>query len=120
MVLIVLRIGRVEAQPRLEVGHGLVEPTLLPMAYAPVEVEQRLVGVDPDPFVEVGLRPLVLALAEVSWRPSFRPRGESRKVRVHGPKATFLQKRTRCSSMKADPAARGPEATPEDAAVLAR
>jgi hypothetical protein len=35
------------------------------------------------------------------------------KACVHGPMVTVVQQRTRCGRMKADPAAIGPEATPE-------
>jgi hypothetical protein len=38
-------------------------------------------------------------------------------VRVHGLRVTVVQQGTRCSSIKADPAVRGPEATPEAASV---
>jgi hypothetical protein len=39
------------------------------------------------------------------------------RVRVHGPRVTVVQKPTRRGSMRADPAARGPEATPQGASV---
>jgi hypothetical protein len=35
------------------------------------------------------------------------------RVRVHGPRVTVVQQRTRCGRVKADPADMGPEATPE-------
>src|SRR5271165_201050 len=38
-------------------------------------------------------------------------------VRVHEPRVTDVQQRTRCGSMKADPADIGPEPTPEGASV---
>src|SRR5262249_30200949 len=38
-------------------------------------------------------------------------------VRVHGSRVTVVQKRTKCGRIKAAPAARGPEATPERASV---
>jgi hypothetical protein len=45
-----------------------------------------------------------------------RPIGED-GVRVHGPRATGVQIRATCGSIKADLAALEPEATPEDASV---
>src|SRR5215468_11177791 len=39
------------------------------------------------------------------------------RVRVHGPRVTVVQQRTRCGRMVADPADMGPEATPKDASV---
>ena len=39
------------------------------------------------------------------------------RVRVHGPSVAIVQQRTRGGSMNADPADRGPEATPQGASV---
>ena len=36
----------------------------------------------------------------------------NKRVRVHGPRVTAVQRRTRRGSLRADPDARGPEATP--------
>jgi hypothetical protein len=41
----------------------------------------------------------------------------SASVRIHGPRVTVVQQRTRCGSIRADPAAIGPEGTPERASV---
>jgi hypothetical protein len=46
-----------------------------------------------------------------------RSRKERAEVRVHGPRVTVVQKRTRCGRMKADPADVGTEVTSKGASV---